>query len=200
MIPLRFTGEILLISVARLKAKYQNFDGNNAERSQFLAMMTADCHARSTNPFWCCRLGGALSIRIFSFSNNSFTSLPMSFLSKSVRNSFGLMPTSVRNCCTAFVKDVVRFFNGYSFLILVALSTSIRQYRIPPIAVVGPNPISICQTSLYSNGNGEGLVFLRLDFIVAWCPSSCNGVWVCLFTRVDSFPRSGIYLMMLSLL
>ena len=165
--PCSLIGDMLETSIARFSAKYQYLDGSSDDLIQFLAIMTAVCHARSTSPFWCCLFGGAHSTLIFSSSNIFRDSEPMSFLSKSVRMSFGLVPTSTRNFLIARVMDVVKFFNGYILLYLVALSTNMRQYLMPPMADVGPKPISMCHTSLYCSFLVLGVVFLLLERSVA---------------------------------
>ena len=81
--------------------------------------------------------------------------------------SFGLVPTSARNFLIARVMDDVKLFNGYILLYLVALYTNMRQCLMPPMAGVGPKPIYMCHTSLYSCLLVLGVIFLRLDLSVA---------------------------------
>ena len=111
-------------------------------------------------------------IGIFFSSSKALALDPISFLSKSVLMSLGVTLASVINLLRARSRDEVRFFSGYIFLKCVALSTHIKLYLMPPIAVVGPKPISRCHISLYSCFVLDGLEFLFLDDIVDVYPSS----------------------------
>ena len=86
---------MFVISTARLTAKYQYFDGSNDDVNQFLDIVTIDCHALSTRPFCCCRLGGAPSISVPLAVMYFSTSPWSSFGSKSVRRSFGVVLQSL---------------------------------------------------------------------------------------------------------
>ena len=130
----------------------------------------------------------------------SLVSAPKNLLSKSVRIIRGFVPTSFKNFLIVRGIEVVIFFRGYILRNFVALSINIRLYLIPPMAVVGPCPMSICQTSLYAYDVLDGDVLRRLDRSVAEYPSSDNGGPSCCLILTLLSPTVGMYFIKLLLL
>ena len=140
---------VLLTSTARLTPNHQKVEGRSADVSQFRVILIICFHRFSTSPFCDWRRGGADLIGMYSDVIKSLHFPPMILLSKSVRISLTFVrPTFVMNCCIAvcICLSVVSLKTWDS---LVALSTKSIQYLAPPIARDGPNPMSVCQTSLY---------------------------------------------------
>ena len=70
----------------------------------------------------------------------------------------------------------MRFLRGYTNLYLVDLSMRSNVYLIPPIAVHGPNPMSMWKTSAKFGGIVDGFVFLFFDRIDAVSPGFTVGL------------------------
>ena len=104
----------------------------------------------------------------------------ISLVSKSVQISPMGAWASIMNLFNAEIRDELRFLRPYVRFSLEWESTRRRQYLMPPMAVVGPKPMSMCHLALYSVARGSGSVFRFLDFMVAAEAKLLSGVDLCL--------------------